>query len=113
MIVSRPNLGQLMILAGLCAFLTAILGSVTIIDTLKGAAVNMPATLSAFAGVAYTALFGQGVYTLAQNGQAATSATTQAVLDSANRLVNGSGPLPPGSTIPQAAPAPAPPVSVG
>lgn len=100
MIVSRPNLGQLLILAGLCAFLTAILGAVVIIDTLRGASVNMPATLSAFAGVAYTALFGQGVYTLAQNGQATATATTQAVLDSASKLVNGSPP--PAAAVPPA-----------
>ena len=83
------NLGQLLILAGLCAFLTAILGAVVIIDALKAEAVQIPSTLAAFAGVAYTALFGQGVYTMSTTAQVASRAADAVTMQEAVKSANG------------------------
>lgn len=87
-----PRRLQLILLAALCALLTLILGAIAIIDTIRGHPVALPASLTAFAGVAYTALFGHGVFTQAQESQSSQQSQFLGLVETLQRPNGGETP---------------------
>lgn len=83
-----PKTLQLILLAILCALLTLILGGIALLEAFHNRPMTLPASLTAFAGVAYTALFGHGVFTLAQGSQLASQ---QTLLGLTERLAEAKG----------------------